>query len=500
MKRLLAILLLLTQSALAAGTLRYGLEFDPDVLDPARSGSYTDRIVSSWMCDQLLDVDRDLNFVPQLATAWEWAADGLALTLHLRPNVTFHDGTKFDADAVRANLARYRTAPESLRKTELKPVTGVVAIDPLTVRFTLAAPYAPLLSLLANRPGIMLSPATLAGGSDAIVAHPVCAGPYSFVERVAQSRIVLAKYPGHWNAAAMGPDRVEFQVIVDSTVRRVNLAAGALDIANRIAPTDAEQVAANPRLRLVTSPSIGFQLVSFNLDHGPAAQTPIGRDPLVRAAFEKSLDRAALNQVALDGRYVPSNQTETPGSRYWSPDHPVPPRDVAGARALLKQAGLDRVAFTLLVGNDPVNTQIGEVIQSMAREAGFDVTVRAIESLAGLAAERAGDYQAAMVIWSGRPDPDGNSSIWMSCAGFLNWGRYCNPSLDALFAQGSATLDPLARIPVYRAVTDIAQRDRSHLVLFHFTWLWGVSDKVTGLVPMPDGILRPAGVRLTPSP
>ncbi len=496
MKRFVLLLVLLAHPAFATGTLRYGLEFDPDVLDPARSGSYTDRIVSSWMCDQLLDVDRDLNFVPQLATAWEWAADGRALTLHLRPNVTFQDGAAFDASGVQANIARYQNAPESLRKTELRPVTGVEILDPLTVRITLSAPYAPLLSLLANRPGIMLSPSTLSAGSDAIIAHPVCTGPYSFVERVAQSRIVLKKYPGHWNAAAMGPDRVEFSTIVDNTVRRVNLAAGALDIANRIAPTDSEQVAGNPRLRLVTSPSIGFQLISFNLDHGPAAQTPIGRDPRVREAFEKSIDRAALNQVVLDGRFVPSNQTEAPGSRYWSPDDPVPPRDVAGARALLKQAGIERVAFTMLVGNDPVNIQIGEVIQSMAAEAGFDIKVQAIESLTGLAAERAGDYQAAMVIWSGRPDPDGNSSIWMSCAGFLNWGRYCNPKLDQLFAEGGATIDPLKRVPIYRAITAIAQRDRSHMVLFHFTWLWGVSRAVDGLVPMPDGILRPAGVRL----
>ncbi len=154
------------------------------------------------------------------------------------------------------------------------------------------------------------------------------------------------------------------------------------------------------------------------------------------------------------------------------------------------------MAFTLLVGNDPVNLQIGEVLQSMSAEAGFDMTVRAIESNAALAAERAGDYQAAMVIWSGRPDPDGNSSIWMSCAGFLNWGRYCNPKLDQLFAEGGATIDPLKRVPIYRAITAIAQRDRSHMVLFHFTWLWGVSRAVDGLVPMPDGILRPAGVRL----
>src|ERR1035438_8425573 len=112
--------LLAGSTAHAAGTLRFGLDFDPDVLDTARNGSYTDRIVFTSMCDQLLDIDANLNFVPQLATAWEWAPDGLALTVHLRPGVSFQDGTPLDAEAVRANLERYRTAPESIRKTELK--------------------------------------------------------------------------------------------------------------------------------------------------------------------------------------------------------------------------------------------------------------------------------------------------------------------------------------------------------------------------------------------
>ncbi|HEY0420533.1 MAG TPA: ABC transporter substrate-binding protein, partial [Acetobacteraceae bacterium] len=466
--------LLFSAQAQAAGTLRFGLEFDPDVMDPARNGSYTDRVVFTSMCDQLLDVDKDLNYVPVLATKWAWSDDKLALTLTLRDGVTFQDGAPLDAEAVRMNLERYRSAPESIRKTELKPVTGVDVLDRLTLRIRLSQPYAPLLSLLANRPGTPLSPKVLAGKPEDIVNSPVCAGPFRFTSRVAQDRITLDRYPGYWNKDAIHFDRLVFQTIVDPSIRLVNLQSGQIDIANRLAATDAAAVGKDPKLRLVSSPSLGYQILSFNVANGPAADTPLGRDPRVREALDKAIDRAALNEVVFEGRFVPSNQMEAPGSRYWNPAYPVPPRDVAGAKALLKAAGVERVPFTLLVGNDAVNAQIGQVLQSMAAEAGFDIRIEQRESAALVAGTRAGAYQAAMVIWSGRPDPDGNATIWASCGGFVNWGKYCNPKLDALFTEGASITDPEARVPVYRRAVDIMQADRSHSVLFHFTWLWGM--------------------------
>ncbi len=431
-----------------------------------------------------------------LATAWEWAPDNLSLTVHLRAGVRFQDGTPLDAEAVRANLERYRSASESIRKTELKPVSGVEVVDPLTLRIRLSTPYAPLISLLANRPGTPLSPKILGLSPDAIAAHPVCAGPFGFTSRVAQDRIVLDRFAGYWNAPAIHLDRIVFPVIVDSSVRRVNLQSGALDMINRVAPTDAAAIRADPKLRLATSPSLGFQILTFNLHHGTMADGPLGRDPRVREAFEKSLDRVALNQVVFDGLYVPSNQTEAPGSRYWNPANPVPPRDLAGARALMKEAGVDHVPVLFNLGNDPVTAQVAQVIQAMAGEAGFDVKLNVMDSAASGAAGKAGAFQATMGIWSGRPDPDGNIAIWMSCGGFVNWGQYCNPALDALFARAAALTDPAQRVPLYREINAITSRDRSHLVLFHFTWLWGMSDKVEGFVPMPDGLMRPQGMSL----
>ena len=499
MKRLVLATLALLAAAPAAhasGTLRVGLEFDPAVLDPARETSYTNRIVFSAMCDSLLNIDRDLNFVPELATAWEWSDDKLALTLHLRENVIFQDGEPFTAEAMRLNLERYRTAPESLRRSELAAVAGTDVIDAHTLRVRLHRPYAPLLSLLANRSGTPLSPRTLAGPADDIAAHPVCAGPFAFHERVAQDHILLDRFPGYWNAAAVKLDHILFRTVPDSTVRRVNLQAGSLDVVDALAPTDADPIARDPRLRVVTSPSLGFQPLALNVANGPGADSPFGRDPRVREAFEKSIDREAINQVVFDGRFVPSNQTEAPGSRFWDPARPVPPRDVPGARALLAAAGVSRVPVTLVVNTDPVNAQVGQVIQSMAAEAGFDVRIVTLESAGSVDMTKKGEYQASMLTWSGRPEPDGNISYWMACKGSVNWTGYCNPDVEALLQKGAETLDPAARVPVYRALTEAWMKDRPYMILFHYTWIWGVNARVSGFNPRPDGIARPIGLDL----
>ena len=495
---LLAAALLLPFGAHAAGTLRFGLDADLDTLDPARSGSYIERAVNASRCDQLLNIDAALNIVPELATAWEWSADRLALTLRLRAGVQFQDGAALDAAAVRANLERYRSAPYSFRRGELKPIAGIDVVDALTLRIRLSTPYAPLLALLANRSGTMLSPRILDGTADAIGANPVCAGPFALQERVAQDHITLQRFPGYWNAAAVSLDRIEFRIMPDSTVRLLNLQSGQLDIANRLAATDVPAVAANPALRVASSPSIGFELLSFNLAHGPAADQPFGRDVRIRQAFAKAIDRAGINQAVFEGRFIPSTQTEAPGSRYWNPAYPVPPRDLPGARALLAAAGVPHPRLTLAVANAPVDVQVGEVIQAMTAEAGFEVQLVKGESVSLTDAATRGDYQAFMAIWSGRPDPDGNLSIWMRCGAPLNWTGWCNPALDATLDAGAAAPDEAGRIAAYRRASDLWMADLAYLPLYHLTWFWGLSSKVAGFTPRPDGLVRPIGLSLRP--
>lgn len=480
----------------AAGTLRVGLNEDPDLMDPARAGSYVGRIVFAALCDKLVDIDAKLTIVPQLATSWSWSADNLALTMKLRPGVKFHDGEAFDAAAVKVNIDRYRTASYSLRKGEVAAVSSVEVEGPLTVTLRLSTPNAPLLAVLADRAGMMLSPKALAEQGDKLADNPVCAGPFKFVERLAQDHITLERFPGYWDAENVFLDRIIYRPIPNTAIKLVNLVSGQLDIIERMAASDVPAVKKNPDLKFLPQPGVAYQGVLFNVGHGPAAKTPVGENPKVRRAFEMALDRAAINQVAFEGTQTPSNQFEAPNTPYWDAALPVGPRDVEGAKKLLKEAGFTRVAMTLQVDNSPVSVQVGELIQSMTAEAGFDVKILAQETNANVSAARAGTFDAYVIIWSGRADPDGNSSIWLSKNGFLNWGSYDNPAHDTLLAQARGLTDPGQRKALYAKANAIAQADMPMAVLFHQTWLFAASKKLSGFNLVPDGLIRPQGIRL----
>lgn len=492
---LAAALMLGAAPALAQTTLRIGIGADPNVLDPAQSGSFVERVVFSAMCDKLVDVGPDLQFRPELATAWEWAPDGLALTFTLREGARFQDGLPIDAAAVKANLDRYREARESRRRTELRQVSEVQVVDARTVRLVLSERFAPLLSVLSDRAGMMLSPAVLPL-AERVPTNPVCSGAFRLTRRVAQDRIEMEKFEGYWNAANIHVDRLVFQPMPDNTVRLLNLRSGQLDLIERVSPSDLPQVERDRRLRLVAGPSIAYQTLGINVGHGPLAQRPLGSDPRVREALERSIDRTIINQVAMEGRFTPNNQPEAVGTPYHFADLPPPPRDPARARALLRAAGHERVAFTLKVPNQPQESQVAQIIQSMAAEGGFDIRIETLEASTMVAATQRGDYEAAIGIWSGRPDPDGNIAFWLATDGFLNWGRYSNPRLDALFQQARAVTDTPARQALYRQAATIWMADRPHLMLYHHTWFWAMRAGTEGFVPSPDGIIRFAGLRL----
>jgi peptide/nickel transport system substrate-binding protein len=480
-----------------ADVLRIGLQADPSTLDPAQSAAFVDRVVMAAVCDKLIELDAKLAYVPQLATEWSWAPDGLSLTMKLRAGVTFHDGEPFDAEAVRFNIERDKTAPYSRRKSELGPVKSVTVIDPATVRFDLSEPYAPLLAQLADRAGMMVSPKAARELGDKLGTRPVCAGPYRLAEWVAQDRLVFEKFERYWNAAAIAIDRVIYLPIADDTVRLTNLRAGAFQLSERIAPSDLGTVRADPRLKLYDSVSVGYRVLSINTNKGDAAKTPLGSNAKLREAFELSIDRAILNQVAFDGAFTPTNQPEAPGTAFYAAAFPVPVRDLARAKALVVESGGGRVPVNLTIGSDPLDSRVAQIIQAMAGEAGFDVKITVTEAATLLSRITAGNYEMALLIWSGRADPDANVAIWVACDGFVNWGKYCEPKLDDILRSARQTTDVAERKRLYAQAAAIYLPARPYLFLYHLKWFWGASAKLSGIVPHPDGIIRLQGLRLS---
>src|SRR4051795_4991462 len=254
-----ALLLSFQAGAQAQTTLRIGLAEDPDILDPTLARTYVGRIVFATFCDKLFDIDEKLNIVPQLALSHETSADGKEVTIKLRPGVKFHDGEMFDAEAAKFSLDRHLTMQGSFRKPELAAIDHVDVVDPLTIKLTLKAPYSPLVAQLTDRAGMMVFSKAAKEEGDKFGLHPVCAGPYKFVERVQQDRIVFEKFADYWNKDNVSIDRVVFLPIVDATVRLANLKSGGLDLMERVLATDIKDVRADSRLKLSTAIELGYQ-------------------------------------------------------------------------------------------------------------------------------------------------------------------------------------------------------------------------------------------------
>jgi peptide/nickel transport system substrate-binding protein len=483
--------------AMAQSNLRIGLGDDGDALDPTLSRFYTTRIIFAAICDKLFDIDERGNIVPQLALGSETSADGKTVTMKLRPGVKFHDGEPFDAAAAKYSLDRHLTMKGSFRRSEISVVDSVEVVDPLTIKLNLKAPFSPLLAQLTDRAGMMMAPKATEAAGDKFALHPVCAGPYKFVERIAQDRIVLEKFADYWNKDQVFIDKITYRPIVDSTIRLANLKSGSLDLIERVLATDIKDVRDNPKLRLSKAVSLGWFGLLINMNNGPKSNNPLGKDPRVRQAFELALDRDAINQVVFNGEFVPGNQWVNPQSPFYQKAFPVPKRDLAKAKALMQEAGIKPpLTIDFMVTSGPETQAVAEVVQSMAAEAGFDLKLRVTEAATGQKQAEDGEYQIYMNTWSGRIDPDGNTVAYQSCTGPMNMGKYCDKDVDAALEQARTTNDLAGRNAAYEKLAAKFLQNGWIIYLFHPQYLIASTDRVEGFKPMPDGLVRVVGVKL----
>ena len=482
-----------------AQTLRVGLGEDPDVLDPSLSRSFVGRVVFAALCDKLFDINEKLEIVPQLATSYEWSADSKALTLKLRQGVTFHDGGKFDAAAVKFNIERHKTLPGSNRRGELAPVTTVDVVDAATVRLNLAAPFSPLLAQLADRAGMMVSPKAAVAAGEKFGLKPVCSGPFKFVERVAQDRMVFERFPQYWNKGAIHFDKVIYTPIPDATVRLANLKSGQLDFIERVATSDMAKLQADKKLKTSRIVELGYQGITINIGKSDQSKkNPLGRDAKVREAFELSLDRQGLVQVVMDGEAIVGNQWVPPDNSFYAKGSPIPKRDIARAKALLKEAGEINPSFTLVTATASDAQKLAQVVQAMAKEAGFDVKIQAAEFATSLDMADRGEFEAYVLAWSGRADPDGNLYSFHGCKQPLNYTGYCDAETEKLLAQSRELRDPAARKKVFEQITARVLKERPIVYLYHRNWLWAYNGKLSGVRNIPDGLLRVSGLKFAP--
>ncbi|TCC07582.1 ABC transporter substrate-binding protein [Kribbella soli] len=484
------------------GTLTVALSADPDKLDPTLSRSLYSRYVFHTMCEKLYDLGPDAKLVPQLATALPTiSSDGLSLTIPLKEGVKFADGGTFDSNAVKISLNRDLTLAGSARKSELGPVTSIETPDPKTVVIKLSKPFAPLTAALADRAGMVLSPAAVAKLGANFSNAPVCVGPFKFASRVAQNSIKVVKDPQYYDAAKVHLDAIEYRIITDSSIRSANLKSGDAQVADSLSSQDAPTLQKDDSVSVLQSQSLGYQGLTINVGNAngignPLKQldTPIAKDPKVRQALALAIDREALVKSIFNGLNTVACSPISPKSEFTSDAAQVcPAHDPAKAKQLLADAGVTTpYKVEMVTSNNPDSLRLAQALQGMVKDAGFDLVIKPVEYAALLDQQDRGDFELLQLGWSGRVDPDANIFNFVGTTGSQNVSGYSNPALDKLLTDARQSTDQAERVKLYGQVTTLLQQDDPIIYMYRQRNLTGVSKKLLGIQVYPDGVIRTA--------
>ncbi len=478
------------------GILRVALHEDPPKLDPHQSTAFVERHVFQNLFDKLVDLNQDLEIVPMLATSWQITDGGRTYTFKLRPNVIFHDGTPFNAEAVKFNFERMLDPSfGSPRRAEINLVKSVTVVDDLTAVITLEKPFSPFLSILSDRAGMMVSPTAAKRLGKDFLLGPVGTGPFKFVEKRPLESITLERFDKHWDKNAGLVDRIIFRTIVDENARVANLRAGEVDIIITLPPAEIPKLRDEPNIRLLERAGLEWTAM-YLMVAGP----PFNNKAL-RQAVNAAIDRRTLNRVVYGDTVLPGNGPFPPS--HFTYDIPansrVPERNLDLARQKLREGGQPNgFTFTLLVSQERVRQQAGQVIQSMLGEVGIKVNIQIIEFGAQLSATEAHKFEATLLGWSGRPDPDQNLYQFVTTGSLNNRSAYSNPKLDVLLDAARVLTTNDLRKRAYAQILDILNDDQPILFLNWLKEFKALRTNVHGFVHISDGMLRLRTVSLSP--
>ncbi len=464
-------------------TVNISLSSEPPTLDPALSTALVDRQVLNSIMDKLVDLSPEGEIVPMLAESHDISEDRLTYTFKLRDGVTFHDGTKLDAEAVKFNLERGMTE-ESARRNELGAVKSVQAVDPTTVKITLKQPFEPLLSVLTDRAGMIASPTAVRKLGDNFKTQPVGSGPFQYKSRVEGNSITLVRNEKYWQEKLPIAKQIVYKIFTDPTSALVNLRSGQLDITDTLPARELPALQKGDQFRVINAPGLGYQGMYLNTQKAPFD------NPKVRKAVDLLIDREALTRVAFQGTATPGHSPFAPNSFAHSESDKGLKPDVNKAKQLLSEAGAGSVSFAISTANSPTTVQVAQLIQNMLKQGGINATIEQLEFGTLLDKGEKGEFQALALGWSGRVDPDQNIYDFIVTGGRNNDAKYSNKKVDELLNQARQESDHAKRKALYDQVMAVLHEEVPYVYIYHPNNVFGLSSSVTGFVYVPDGIIR----------
>ncbi len=472
------------------GTLNVGLDSDVVKLDPVKSTALVDRQVMLNIYDTLVRVDAQNKIQPDLATSWSYTSP-TQLVFTLRSDVKFQDGTPFNADAVVTNINRILNDHTSPRYSEISSVASVTAVDPTHVQFNLSKPFGPLLAALTDRAGMMLSPQAISSGEDLVNAPKNAgSGPFEFVNWVKGDHLTLQRNPNYWAKSSTGAslpylDKIVYHPITNESVMYTNLQTNTIQAADVIGPTDVAAAKSNPALIYKQIPALSFYGIELNTQAAPFNNVH------ARRAVSWGVNRQEIVSSVLHNVGVVAQGPISPSS--WAYSSSIAPYSYnpANAKAELQQAGMSSLTFTLIIpSGSPATAQLAQFLQSELQGAGITMNIKQETFSSLLSDSAAHNYQAALLGWSGRPDPDGNFYPWFHTGGGFNDMQYSNPQVDSLLDAARSSNDQAQRATDYQQAEKLMLQDAPYVFLYHGVSIQATTKNVQGFTILPTGIME----------
>ncbi len=470
---------------------RIAVGIDPDTLDPVATTTTTVGNMIDYVVETLVRIDKEGNLQPMLAESWEVSDDGLTVTFHLRKGVKFHDGTPFNAEAVKFNIDRMLDPDVRVPiRAPYTPIESVEVVDEYTVKLNLKEPSAPLVNAFSWTTAGIISPASIDkyGNSYKSVVHPVGTGPYVFKERVKGEHITVEKFADYWGEKPYY-DVVEFRIVPEAATRESLLLAGQVDLIILPPASDIPALQQNPDVEVLLAPSDRTIFIAINnLD-------PVLKDKRVRQALNYAVDKKAIIEKVLFGAADPMDAPMA-SSLFGYCKVGEYPYDPDKAKALLKEAGHEKLELNFIAptGRYVQDFQAAQAISGYLEEVGVHAPVSTMDwpsyvativappeenktqlHYLGWAPAYLDAAQQMLQFLSTYAPPNG-----------LETSFYKNEKVDELILKAAKEIDPEKRKQLYCEASKIVWDDAPWIFLWVQRFPIVYSAKVTGVSYLPN--------------
>jgi len=469
------------------GVLSIGFASDSKTFDPTYSVQFTERQVLYVVYNTLVSYGTDFSIKPELAESWKIEGEGQRIVFKLRTGVKFHDGTDFNAEAVKWNIDhRLDRQVASPQRQQLDPIiASVEVIDAATVAFNLKQRSPGLLSLLGERAGFMISPTAARKFGKDLGNNPVGTGPFVFKEWVKGSHIIVERNATYWEAGKPYLDRIAFRDISGSVVGVQRLITGELDFVGDMSPQEIKPLAGRAGIKLDPITVGRWYSMQWHMYEPPFDNAKL------RQAFAHAIDRKRINDIVMDGRGTLIDGPTPEGLWWHNANAKTYPFDPAKARTLLAEAGHPNgFEFTLSTPQVGVFQQINQLVQEQLAAVGIKLKLDPVAQSEWYDRLVKRSTNMSPNRWTQRPDPDGLLYILFHSTGFANTTGYKNDRVDKLLEDGRNTYDQAARKKIYDEAQEIIAKDIPMFSLFYSVEFAALRDTVQGFKWIPDQIPR----------